>query len=381
MSVLVTHAHNRLAYYATRCLSRQGIKVTCASEFPLAACFFSRYCTDHFTYPSPWKHPDLFVKKVINEIEKRDIEVLMPVHREGYILSKYKDVLDQQARFPYPSYSKIVSVNDKMMMIDIAEKAGFKTPTTIAPNSLQQVKEAKSILHFPVLIKLRRGHGGIGMTLVNNPKDLVDEYRQTLQKFKPSTEEEYPIIQEYIQGHYVSPRMLFNHGRLRAKHSISKIREEVRTEYKDPKATSATQKLGENLNWHGMINTNLIIKENTDQPYLFDLNPRLDGSISHAIISGIKFPYLLYRMAIDGDIEPALDYERNRKTRFFWGDLFNIPKFIQKRKWKEIGKIMTCQATPEFWDPTDPIPFLAIPIYSLVTLLGHGTMQPLIEKY
>jgi hypothetical protein len=32
MSVLITHAHNRLAYYAARCLAKHGIKITCASD-------------------------------------------------------------------------------------------------------------------------------------------------------------------------------------------------------------------------------------------------------------------------------------------------------------------------------------------------------------
>jgi hypothetical protein len=104
MSVLVTHAQIRTAYYVTRCLAKNGIKVVCASEFPLAASFFSRYCIDHFTYPSPWKRPEQFVQKIVNEIKERDIDVLMPVHREGYILAKYKDQLERHVKFPSPEY-------------------------------------------------------------------------------------------------------------------------------------------------------------------------------------------------------------------------------------------------------------------------------------
>jgi predicted ATP-grasp superfamily ATP-dependent carboligase len=387
MSVLVTHAHNRLAYYTTRILGKHDIKVVCASEFPLATCFFSRYCTHHFTYPSPWEQPKQFIDKVIEEIEKQEIDVLMPVHREGYILSKYKDILDQHVKFPYSPYAKIVSVNDKKMLTEIAKKASVRTPKTATPSNLDQIKETTHNLRFPTVIKLRRGHGGRGMSIVKDPTQLTDKYLRTLKRFKISSPEDYPIIQEYIQGEYESLGMLFNHGKLRAKFSTKGHPTRVQ-DYRylyeadgDPGPTEALTKLGDHLKWHGIIHGGFITEKDTDLTYLLDINPRFWGGTSFAALCGIEFPYLLYQIAMEGDVEPELDYQEGLKGRWFWGDLSNIPKYTQTREWKKIYAILTCREPLDFWDQTDPLPFFILPIYYLTQALNTGTMLPLIEKY
>ena len=46
-----------------------------------------------------------------------------------------------------------------------------------------------------------------------------------------------------------------------------------------------------------------------------EINPRFWGSLQGAISSGVDFPYLLYKMVKEGDIEENLDYKRGIKTR------------------------------------------------------------------
>ncbi len=380
MSVLVTHGHNRLAYYATRCLAKHDIKVTSASEFPLAATFFSKYCTDHFTYPSPWKQPDQFVQKMIEEIERRDIDVLMPVHREGYVLAKYKDELDDHVEFPYSPYSKIVSVNDKKTMIDVAEKAGVRTPKTIAPSNLDQVKETESTLQFPVLIKLRRSYGGIGMSQVNSQSRFTETYLKTVQRFRLSTGE-YPIIQEMIRGTSASIEMLLDQGKLVAEHGIGKTRYYARYGYEDPEAIESLHRLGKHLNWHGMLSASLVIEKDTKTTYFTDINPRFSGALGHAILSGVELPYLLCQIAVDRNVKPVTHHNRDMKARYLWGDLSHIPKYIRSQDWEQVLDIITSRSKLDFWDKSDPAPFFTIPAYHLSLLIQYGTMQPLIEKY
>lgn len=49
---------------------------------------------------------------------------------------------------------------------------------------------------------------------------------------------------------------------------------------------------------------------------LMEINPKFWGSLDLAIYAGVDFPYLLYRMALDGDIEPVTDYRIG--ARFHW---------------------------------------------------------------
>ena len=381
MSVLVTHAHNRLAYYTTRCLAKHGIKVTCASEFPLAASFFSRYCTDHFTYPSPWTKPEHFVEKIIEEIKKRDIEVLMPVHREGYILAKTKDRLEELVTFPYSSYEKIISICDKRILNDTARKAGVRTPKTLTPHNIDGIEEAGSTLRFPVILKLPRSHGRIGASIVNEPEELVDAYLKTVRLFNLQSSTDQPIIQEFISGEVIEWEMLFNHGKLRAKHSYLTPRDYLRIEFEDQLASRDLNKLGAYLKWHGILSGSLIVEDGTCQSYLTDVNARFNGGLSLAIMSGVEFPHLLYRMAINEEVDPILNQKKGLTNRWLWGDLADIPKNIRKNKWNKIIEILSCQAPLDFWEKNDPTPFFTIPIYYLTQLIRHGTMQPLIEKY
>jgi hypothetical protein len=100
-------------------------------------------------------------------------------------------------------------------------------------------------------------------------------------------------------------------------------------------------------------------------------------------MSGVEFPYLLYRIAKDGDVEPVLEYKKDRalESRWLWGDLSTIPTFLQNREFNQVLATLTSQAPLDIWNLNDLPPFFILPIYYLVQLLRTGTMQPLIEKY
>jgi predicted ATP-grasp superfamily ATP-dependent carboligase len=379
MSVLITQAQSRLAYLASKCLAEQGVEVVCASEFPLAACFFSRYCSSHFVYPSPWEYPEQFVDTVITEIKKREIEVLMPVHREGYILSRYKDELDSYVKFPYPPYSKIVSVNDKRRLFDTAKQAEVRIPKTIIPESLEDVEEASSNLQYPIVIKLSRGHGSIGRSIVEEPSRLLPQYHSTVERFN-LTPEEYPIIQEFIQGQNLCLGMLFNNGALRAEFSACDPREFYCFEFEHKESTMLLSRLGRHLRWHGILHGEFLI-DDSGTPYLIDVNPRFWGRLPLAVISGVDFPYLLYCIGRFGDTEPVLEYRRGLESRWFWGDLFNVLKSLMRGEWSRAARILTCGVPLETWNTSDLAPFFLLPVYPLFQLLKSGSVRPFTEKY
>jgi predicted ATP-grasp superfamily ATP-dependent carboligase len=56
-------------------------------------------------------------------------------------------------------------------------------------------------------------------------------------------------------------------------------------------------------------------------PKLLEINGRFWGSLQLAVDAGIDFPYLLYRLAVDGDVEPEFTYEEGVCVRWWLGDL------------------------------------------------------------
>ena len=56
-----------------------------------------------------------------------------------------------------------------------------------------------------------------------------------------------------------------------------------------------------------------------------EINPKFWGSLGLSIESGVDFPYLACRMALDGDIDPVCQYPTGVKYRWlFPADLFHV---------------------------------------------------------
>jgi len=55
-----------------------------------------------------------------------------------------------------------------------------------------------------------------------------------------------------------------------------------------------------------------------------EVNGRFWGSLQLAIDAGVNFPYLLYQMVLQGDIEPPKDYQVGIRSRWLLGDLESL---------------------------------------------------------
>ena len=70
MKVLLTDANKRSTLAATRSLGQKGIHVIAADESKSALSSVSKYCSEYFVYPSPYRHPEDFVNFIKEEVKK-----------------------------------------------------------------------------------------------------------------------------------------------------------------------------------------------------------------------------------------------------------------------------------------------------------------------
>src|SRR5439155_4298107 len=132
------------------------------------------------------------------------------------------------------------------------------------------------------------------------------------------------FVQEKIAGHTHCVAMLFNRGQLRATVGYRQLRDypvrggqaTLRVSVRNERAEAHLRRLLESLRWHGTCQADFIIEDGSETPYLIDINPRLWGSLTQAIASGVDFPYLIYRLAKDGDIPPVTSFTTNVVTRW-----------------------------------------------------------------
>jgi len=149
------------------------------------------------------------------------------------------------------------------------------------------------------------------------------------------------LIQEYIPGQGYGFFALFNRGKPRAIFMHKRIREYPITGGPSTLAESVYDeelkrqglKLLEALNWHGVAMVEFKKDQRDNEFKLMEINPKFWGSLDLATASGVDFPYLTIKMALEGDIDPLFNYRAGVKFRWLFPDdtlhLFSNPKCLK----------------------------------------------------
>lgn len=339
MSAIITSADSLKSLPIIRSLGEKKVYVTTADSKPNALGSASKYSKNFFQYPSPAQSPLEFLDSLQTILKKHEKGVLIPIHSlDTYIIAEYKQALQKFAEIPVHDYSIIKCVNDKGKLMLAAEELGIPIPQTYQPNDVYAVHHVADIIDYPAVIKLRNTASSIGLSYAYSKEELISKFKNTIEQFH-LPQIDYPLIQEYIEGDGCGVSVLFNDGDLRAKFTHKRLREypisggpsTYRISIKEPEVEDLAIKLLEHFNWHGVAMVEFkLTKDN--KPVLMEINPRFWGSINQAIQSGVDFPYLLYIMALEGDVERVLNYKIGVKTKNFLTDYVALMSYIKKTK-------------------------------------------------
>jgi predicted ATP-grasp superfamily ATP-dependent carboligase len=390
MGALITFARNRMAYTALRSLSRRGVRVVMGDSFSPSMGFYSRYCQEHFVYPSPYLFPERFIEALAQKARSTGCRVIMPMHEEGYIIARYRDRLTPYAKVPLPDYDQIMMLHSKDRFYGYSEKLGLPIPRTYLVGQMGTIEEIAEAVNYPVVVKPRRAHGSFGLRYAKTPRQLLEAYGHLLARYRYQSGE-LPIVQEYVGGIKHSVCTLFNRGQLRALCVFRFLREfpieggtaVLRTSVRDEEMERIARRALEHLEWHGIAEAEFTLTRDRG-PVLMEINPRFWGSLYQGVASGVDFPYLLYRMAVDGDIDPVLEYPLGVKTRWLWGDWRALCDYIrhplsQRRMLLDYLKFYRRDVTYDDFHRDDLLPLLVEMVYPFASLLTRGTFNP-VEK-
>lgn len=372
MSAIITTARSIKALIITRSLGRRGVRVTTGDQRKHALASLSRYSASSFLYSSPQHSPSEFIAQLVEFTKDNKHEVLIPTHFEDtYIIAQHKSEFEPFIKVPLHDYSSIMQAHDKGFVMQLAEELGIPVPRTIFISDFDELHRQAEKIQLPAVIKLRTGSSSIGISYVRTKEEMVTEYKHCVSRFGLAPEN-YPLIQEYIPGDGYGVALLFNHGELRAKFTHKRLREyppsggpsTYRISVENPEMEEIAIKLLQYFHWHGVAMVEFKLDRRSDKPVLIEINPRFWGSVNQAICSGVDFPYLLYRMAIDGDVEPVLSYKLGIKTRVLFIDYVTLLHSLWNSK-------QTFSTMREFFhlcpddiiSTTDPIPALGF-LYS-----------------
>ena len=322
MSVLITDANKRTSLYALRSLGSRGIKVT-ATEVegirnPIG--FYSKYCNQSIRTPK--QNSSDYIQKLLTVSKPHD--VLIPISTDSMLpIAKNINQFNDSLKIPIPEYDKLVIAQDKNLTLQTAENLGIRCPKSFMPKDLSDLKDISSKLEYPVVVKHRDSSGAQGVAYANSPNDLISKYISMNQV------QRNPLIQEYISGQGYGAFALFNssskpvatfvHKRIR-EYPITGGQSTFCESVEQPAVLKDGLKILKSLDWYGLAMVEFKVDE-LGEPVLIEINPRFWGSMPLAIASGVDFPYLLYKLAIDGNIRAVNSYNVGVKTRFIFSDI------------------------------------------------------------
>jgi len=338
LSVLITQGKNKQSLALTRALGRRGHTVTVGSSTRLARTFASRYCEETFRYTPPEEDERAFLEDLSAVVREGSFDLLVPAGESTVVpIARERDALSRFTTVPVVDWETLQLAHDKERTIDLARRLGVPVPETYVPSSTEELGALAEDLEYPVVVKLRKGVGGVGLRHAAGPDELLEVYDERGES-NAIFDYRRPLVQEHVPGTVHDVNCLFERGEPRAvlvqkrvlcsppSGGIGVVNETVR----NPElAEYATEILG-HLDWHGIGQVEFVVDERDGSPKLMEINPRLWGTFELALAAGVDFPGLLCELAGNGTARPTLEYRSG--VRFVWFDVPMMTSFWRSER-------------------------------------------------
>jgi len=330
MSVFVTDADMRQVLAIIRSLGKKGIATTVGdsakSRFLIS--FFSKYCKKRVFYPSPAENAEAFGKELLKYVAKNRTDVLITVTDHASLaVSRRLREFRQYVGVAIPPYETLIKTVDKAQTMQFCEETYH--PVTVLPRKVSEIYSLSKKMSYPLVVKPRFSSGSRGLKYATNSSQLIRLFKATANMYG------VPLIQEYIPGDEIygvgallnqdsKPRAAFVYKRLR-QFPISGGPSTYRVSVLNPAVQDLSLKILQRIKWYGVAMLEFKIDPRDSKPKLMEINPRFWGSLNLAIAAGVDFPYLFYKMAVEGDVRPVFTYKLGVKARYLlFGDVFHF---------------------------------------------------------
>ncbi len=368
---------------AVRALGGRGFFVAAGESTRFAPALFSRYCRRRFVHPSVGGCPDEFLAALERELVAGHYDVLLAMELSTQLLvTKNRERLEAMVRIPFADPDLALRVHDKGWLASFAMEQGIECPATFLPRGPKQAVEMAAELPYPVLVKPRHSSGGRGIVRVDREADLLAGYTRVHARYP------MPIVQEYIppggealgvavlMNFAAEPRASFVYRRVR-EYPITGGPSTLRESIWNPGLQQCAERLLSSLGWVGVAMVEFKEDPKDGRPKLLEVNPRFWGSLHHAIVCGVDFPFLLYSLAMEGDMARVHGYRVGVKSRsLLHGDLLHFlaspDRFSLKPAFYDFS------ISDDVLSADDPLPTLGR-IFSLVALVGDSQLRAIVR--
>jgi D-aspartate ligase len=305
-----------------RSLGRAGVPVIVCSHERWPVARFSRYVSGYRPCPDV-NDPSAFMPWLEGELRSGRIGLVAPTSDPvAFYLAELFELLPEAGRRALPPGEAALAVLFKDRFDAACARAGFKTPWSFAPASVEEALERAGELPYPVVLK-PKSHVGVGLSrgaVAQSAEELRRLYRaypiplgaDAVVARYPSLS--LPMIQEYVpdalsnlfsvsglvgaKGEVVACSASRKRGQWPPKLGIGLAFESCF----DERVIQEGSRLAEAVVGRGLFELELIRDRRTGELLAIDLNPRAYGQIALDIARGNDLPLLWYRLAAGEDI-------------------------------------------------------------------------------
>jgi len=325
MRAILTFARGWNALAAARSLGPRGVEVIAGDEYAFSPTSFSKYTIASFLYPNPDRDPQGFLDRLEEIIRKYAAPgqeyVLMPFHKETYIIAQNRARFEPLIKMAIPTIEQILQVDDKGSLARLCQQRKLPIPATLVADSADEFRAGAQNFSYPAFVKVRRSAAAVGVKQVYSAAEAVAAASEFASRFHLGPHE-YPLLQASVPGDDYCTTFLFDHGQPRATMTYHNLRTYplksgtgvLRETVSAPAMERTGGALLGSLGWHGVAEVDFRWDGVEAEPLLIEINPRFWGGLPQSVASGWDYPYLLYRLAIDGTVATVEPRDSTVKT-------------------------------------------------------------------
>lgn len=369
--VIVTYCWNRVGYNILKNLSAHRLSVWAADTSKHNICSMSRYCAGSFTYPDPFAKEDEFIDCLVNKVNQLKPEVLLPTHDESVVIMRNRSRFPEGLIIPYENAEKLLMLANKAKATELAGKAGVPTPKVFV--------SAKDITDYPVVFKTAIGNSAKGVFFPKNETELT-ELREKYMGCEA-------LVEEWIGGTDYSVDCVRWNGFWQASvyHAlVTKTDGGGTTTQREivslPILEEYARKLLDYVDFHGVCGLDFRYDPGNGRAAFIEVNARFTGGLATPIAAGFEIPWIVYKLATEGQYEDSIAVKAGTKTKWILGDVITLVGRMVKLKWnpREMRQVFTFKGFDAFddYDPKDPKAILGEMSYYLGKLIKNGKLNP-----
>lgn len=331
IDAIVTQGRGRIAYNIVRSLGRRGVRVCVGTDALSGMAVFSRYVAATFRHPPFVDKPTEFIRTLREAIQRHSPAVYLPSGEEAYVVARHMESFqDLDVKIPIAPFETLRRLHLKHESCRLASSLGISAPRTTVPRTFSEVVAFAEQVGEPVVLKKLSSSSAEGTYF------LTGNEIATFSQWLSQRDLRFGafLLQEYVEGDGYGVSMLFNQGVLRARFTHKRLHEissrggisTQRMSVVHEELEDAAERLLREVRYHGVAMVEFKYNESTRQAWFIEVNPRFWGSVALPIRSGVDFPHMLYRLALDGDVEPVLTYRLGVNVQWILGDLFRTAR-------------------------------------------------------